>query len=82
MNYIVNELSKKQKIYWNKKIFYNDSVKISFIDYPQSIDNMVIDKERMRRIDNKIHLFNISTPIYNKRRDLAMIQQTNVYCFL
>lgn len=81
MQFMNNIISKNERIKWDKNKFVNDSIKLNLILYPDMRDPTSTNIESERRFKNKTYLITISNPVFNKNKNIAIIQYKNVYMF-
>lgn len=73
LNYMASKSEKTMKIRWQPSKFKLEHPHINIVPNPVFRDAIEEDKERMKRVKSECYIFNFSTPIFNQRKDIAVV---------
>jgi hypothetical protein len=71
--FMFDELKKNEKLEWKSSKLKTKITKIKIVEYPQFQDNYNKDIEVQRLIKNERYIALISKPIFNKKKNIALI---------
>lgn len=73
VEYMKMELAKQKKKIWDEKKINTKIKSVKIVDYPTFSNHSVEDNERIKRIKTGYYLYFFSNPIFNKKRDIAIV---------
>lgn len=79
IRFMINEVKMNKKIKWNFQKFKTKITSITTVNYPKLAAPHITDKERAKRIKNNHYIFAFSTPIFNKKKNIAVVSYSNVF---
>ena len=74
IDYMIESLNKQKKEFWKKNKFIKSKKTIQLVDYLKFDNHFSEDFERQKRIKSDKFVYFFSKPVFNKRKDIFIIQ--------
>jgi len=74
IDFMIKELSKQKKGFWEKKDFIKNQEFIQLVDFSTFYNPFVKDKEIQERIKKEKFVYFFSKPLFNRKKDIFIIQ--------
>lgn len=74
IDYMIQSIQKKSKSFWENRKFNSFKKTVKIVDYLKFDDRLTEDIERQKRIKEDKFVYFISKPVFNKNKDIFIIQ--------